>query len=275
MELLHGKTALITGAARGQGRAHALTLARAGADIIAIDIARNLSSVPYDLGTEDELLQTAASVQAVGRRVLAVQADVRHQDELDGAVARGIAEFGRIDICVANAGIYSLGPFWELSEEQWSQVMDVDLAGVWRTAKAVAPNMIEQRSGAMVFTGSVQSLKAGNETAHYTAAKHGIIGLMRSIAFELAPYGVRCNVVCPGAVDTGMINWQGMYDRFAGHRGGGREDLVMAGQRYHPLAPQAVLQPESIAEAVLWLVSDLANRVTGAILPVDAGQLIR
>jgi SDR family mycofactocin-dependent oxidoreductase len=272
--LLDGKTAFITGAARGQGRAHAVALARAGASIVAVDIGHDLSSVPYRLGTREDLAETVAAVEAAGGEALAVLADVRSQAELDAAVSQGIERFGGIDVCVANAGILSVADFWALSEEQWSQMIDVNLGGPWRTAKAVAPHMMERRSGSIVIIASLNALEATSGLLHYTAAKHGGLGVMRTVALELAPYGVRCNAVCPGSTDTAMINWQGMYDRFAGHEGGGRADLERGAGFYHALAPAKVLPPEAIAEAVLWLASDLSAQVTGIYVPVDAGHLL-
>jgi SDR family mycofactocin-dependent oxidoreductase len=274
MGLLDGKTALVTGAARGQGRAHAVALARQGASVVAVDIGHDLSSVPYGLGTAEDLKETVAAVAATGGEALPVLADVRSQAELDEAVRQGIERFGGIDICVANAGVLSVANFWELSEEQWSQMIDVNLGGPWRTAKAVAPHMMEHRAGSIVIIASLNALEAASGLLHYTAAKHGALGVMRNVALELAPYGVRCNAVCPGSTDTAMINWQGMYDRFAGHPGGGRADLERGASRYHVLAPAQVLAPEAIADAVLWLASDLSATVTGIYVPVDAGHLI-
>jgi SDR family mycofactocin-dependent oxidoreductase len=271
---LTGKTALVTGAARGQGKAHALTLARNGADVIAVDIADQIASTPYPLATMDDLQATAKEVESLGRRVLPIQADVRSQEQLDEAVASGIAEFGAIDIVIANAGIWGLKYFWELTEADWTDVIDTNLSGVWRTAKAVAPHMIERRSGAIVMTSSINGLEPGMLYAHYTAAKHGVIGLMRNVALELAQFGVRCNAVCPGAVDSGMTNWQGAADMMTGQVGGSREDALVALTHYHALKGHGILDPQVVADAALWLVSDGASAITGVALPVDAGHMI-
>ena len=241
MGLLEGRVALITGAARGQGRAHAVRLASEGAAIVATDICAELSGVPYELGSMSDLTQTVRSVEAVGGRAVAVQVDVRSQEQLDAAVAAGIERFGAIDICVANAGVISLSPFWEMSEETWALINDIDLAGVWRTAKAVAPHMIERRSGNIVMTASINALEPGIDFAHYTAAKHGVIGLMRSVALELAPYSIRCNAVCPGAVDSKMTDNQFFLDKIAGHPGGTRADLERGGMRYGALPSTGML----------------------------------
>lgn len=274
MARLDGKVALITGAARGQGRAHATTLAREGADIVALDTTDQIDTVSYEMATKEELDQTVSLVEDLDRRCVAVQADVRSQEQLDQAVERGISEFGKIDILLANAGILSLASFWEMPEQQWDDLIGVNLTGVWKSAKAVAPHMIERQQGAIVMTSSVNGLEPAPNYAHYVAAKHGIIGLMSNVALELAPYRVRCNAVCPGAIDTGMTNWQGIYDMFAGHEGGTREDFVEGARSFHALGGRSALPPEAISNAVLWLVSDEAEHITGVALPVDAGHMI-
>lgn len=274
MSGLEGKVALVTGAARGQGRAHALTLARNGADVIAVDIADQVDSVPYPLSTPQDLADTGKAIEDLDRRVVTVQADVRSQEQLDEAVRRGLAEFDRIDILIANAGIWTMTPFWELTETQWSDMIETNLSGVWRSAKAVAAHMIERQTGAIVMTSSVNGLEPGMNYAHYVTAKHGVIGLMRNVALELAPHGIRCNAICPGAIDTGMTNWQGAYDMFAGHEGGTREDLLAGGPHFHALKGAGMLDPQVLADAALWLVSDGAAAVTGVALPVDAGHML-
>jgi SDR family mycofactocin-dependent oxidoreductase len=270
--LLSGKVALVTGAGRGQGRAHAVTLARNGADVIVVDAPEHIDTVAYPLSSPEDLAQTVKEIEELDRRVIGMQADVRSQEQLDAAVGRGLAEFGQIDILIANAGILSLKPFWELSEAEWGDTINTNLSGIWRSAKAVAPHMIERQTGAIVMISSVNGLEPGTNFAHYVTAKHGVIGLMRNVALELAPHGVRCNVICPGAVDTEILNWQGVYDMFAGHPGGTREDLLAAGKVYHALKGFSVLNPQVIADAALWLVSDGAAAVTGVVLPIDAGH---
>ena len=274
MARLEGKVALITGGARGQGRAHAVTLAREGADVIVLDIAGQIDSVPYEMARPDDLKQTVSEVEDLDRRAVAIQADVRSQDQLDQAVAEGIATFGKIDILLANAGVWALGPLWELTEEQWRDMVDVVLTGSWHSVKAVAPHMIDRRQGAIVLTSSVNGLEGGPNYAHYTAAKHGVIGLMRSAALELAPYNVRCNAVCPGFIDTKMNDWQGCYDMMAGAPGGTPEDRAEAARNWSALAGRSLLKPTTVSKAVLWLVSDDAEDVTGVALPVDGGHMV-
>lgn len=273
MSRLDGKVAFITGGGRGQGRAHALTLAREGADIVVVDIDDDIDSVPYDLARSEELEETVAQVEDLDRRALAIQADVRSQQQLDEAVSRGISELGKIDILCANAGIYSQSPFWEMDEETWRDMLDINLTGVWRSAKAVAPHMIERRQGAIVMTSSINGLEAGPNFAHYVSAKHGVLGLMRNVALELAPYNVRCNAVCPGAIDTPMINNPTMYDRFTGGENPTREGAYESVRHFHLLNDRSMLPPTAISEAILWLVSDEAEQVTGVALPIDAGHM--
>ena len=175
---LIGKVALVTGAARGQGRAHALALAAAGADIIATDICKPIASAPYDLATPDDLAQTVAEVEKLDRRVVSMECDIRSSAALDAAVAAGLDQFGKIDILIANAGIWALGRLWELTDEQWQDVVDTNLTGAWRSVKAVVPAMIGNGGGSIVLTSSVNGLKAGAGMTHYVAAKHGVLGLM-------------------------------------------------------------------------------------------------
>jgi SDR family mycofactocin-dependent oxidoreductase len=272
---LDGKVALVTGAARGQGRAHALTLAREGADIVALDISEdNIANLEYPLPRPEDLEQTVAGVEDLDRRAIAARADVRSQEQLDNAVERGISELGKIDILVANAGIVSMASFWEMSEEMWQDMIDINLSGVWRSAKAVAPHMIERRTGSIVMIGSANSFEPTAGHTHYVAAKHGVLGLMRNVALEMAPYDVRCNAVCPGATDTTMLNNPMMYERFAGSGEPTREVALESVRHYNLLNDRSMLPPEAISDAVLWLVSDEARHVTGVALPIDAGHTI-
>lgn len=274
MGLLDGKVALITGGARGQGRAHALVSAREGADVVLVDIADQIGTVPYAMATEDDLAETVRQVEALDRRAISVVADVRSQQQMDDAVARGLAEFGQIDILIANAGIWTQGPFWELSEESWEDMLGVNLTGVWKSAKAVAPHMMERGTGSIVITSSVNGLEPGVNYAHYVAAKHGVIGLMKNIALELAPHGIRCNSINPGAIKTPMTDHQGAWDMFAGHEGGTEEDMLNGGYGFHALKGATFLPPEVIANTALYLNSELAAAVTGVTIPVDAGHMI-
>ncbi|MGW4339520.1 mycofactocin-coupled SDR family oxidoreductase [Rhodococcus koreensis] len=274
MGLLDGKVALITGGARGQGRAHAVTYAREGADVIIVDVTKQVADVPYGLATADDHAETVREIESLGRRVIAIDADVRDQEALDGAVASGIDEFGHIDILVANAGIWAMTPFWEISEEQWEDMIGINLTGVWKSVKAVTPHMIERKSGSIIIISSLNGIEPGGNYAHYTAAKHGVVGLMKTIALELGPHGVRCNAIHPGAVRTMINGFQEALDAFAGHPGGTEEDRTEAGRRVGILRGSTMLDPQKIADAGLFLNSDLASNVTGISLPVDSGHLL-
>jgi SDR family mycofactocin-dependent oxidoreductase len=274
MGMLDGKVALITGGSRGQGRAHAVTSAREGADVIIVDIADQMATVPYKMATPDDLEETVKLVEACDRRALAIKADVRSQQQLDQAVARGIAELGKIDILIANAGIWTQAPFWELTDDQWEEMIGVNLTGVWKSAKAVAPHMIERGSGSIVITSSTNGWEAGLNYAHYVAAKHGVIGLMKNIALELAPHGIRCNSISPGAIKTPMTDHPGAWDMFAGHEGGTEQDMMEGGYHFAALKGTTFMDPQVIADTALYLNSSLAAKVTGVTIPVDAGHLI-
>ena len=274
MGMLDGQVVMVTGGSRGQGRAHALTSAREGADVIIIDVTENLSTVTYPMARQDDMAETVAAVEALDRRIVAVEADVRDQAQLDAAVARGIAELGKIDALIANAGIWTQAPFYELTEDQWEEMIAVNLSGVWRSAKAVAPHMIERKAGSIVMISSVNGLEAGPNFAHYTAAKHGVVGLMKTVALELAPHGIRCNSVHPGAVRSGMTENQMAFDMYAGGPGGTMDNLIEAGKHYGVLKGTTFMPPETIANATLFLNSDLASSITGVALPVEAGHLL-
>lgn len=265
---------MVTGAARAQGRAHAVAMAREGADLIICDIAEDIEGLRYGLGTEAELEETADLVRAEGRRVVSGKADVRSQEALDAIVAAGIEEFGHLDVLIANAAINQIKPFWEISEEDWSAVVGTNLSGVWRSAKAVMPQMIKQRGGSMVLISSVNGLEPANGYAHYGASKHGVIGLMGSIALEGAPFGIRCNAICPGFVKSGMTTFQDQLDKYAGHPGATTDVLDDAGRGFHPFSGLTYLEPEHIAEAAVWLSSPAAIAVNGVSMPVDAGHLL-
>ncbi len=274
MNRLDGKVALISGGARGQGRETAVKFASEGADIIIFDLCHDLDTVAYPLGTKDDLAETARLVEAHGRQCLSAVADVRDQVAIDAVVRDGIDTFGHIDIAICNAGIVDFAPLWEITEEQWSDQVDINLSGVWRTAKSVAPHMMERLTGAMVFTSSNNGVEAGQNYAHYIAAKHGVIGLMRSAALELGPFNIRVNAVLPGPCDTIMNNNPVGWARIGGRRDATRDDYLASVRNWQLLRNRTALQPAAIANAMIWLVSDEASEVTGVEIPVDAGHLI-
>jgi SDR family mycofactocin-dependent oxidoreductase len=272
MGRVQGKVAFITGAARGQGRSHAVRLAEEGADIIAVDLCEDLASVNYPLSTPEDLAQTAALVEALDRRIITRIADVRDLGQLQDAVQAGLSEFGRIDIAVANAGILSQAPAWELSVDDWQEMIDINLTGVWKTARAVIPTMLEAGGGgAIVLTSSNAGLIAFPNLAHYTAAKHGVTGLMKTLAIELAPYMIRVNSVHPTTVDTPMVDNPASYELLMGGLKGATREDAEANMKAINALPIPWVEAIDISNAVLYLVSDEARYVTGIALPVDAG----
>lgn len=275
MARLDGKVALITGGARGQGRSHALTLAREGADIIICDLSDQLPTAPYPLASAEELEETARLVEDLDRRCIALEADVRDGDQMRGVVERGLAEFGGIDILLANAGIESFGKSWELTEEQWEEMISVNLTGAWQSAKAVIPHMIEREQGVILMTSSIAGMKGLLHESHYGAAKYGMVGLMRTLAIELAPYSIRVNTIHPSSVDTPIIKNQAMYTLFSGGDPDATLEEVEPTFRSLNLLDTPWMEPGDISNAILWLASDEARYVTGAALPVDAGLLVK
>jgi (+)-trans-carveol dehydrogenase len=272
MGRVEGKVAFITGAARGQGRSHAIRLAEEGADIVALDICRQIDTIGYPLATRADLDETVAAVEALGRRIVAVEADVRDYEEVEAAVAHGIAELGRLDIVCANAGVANFTRFWEITGHAWDQMIDVNLTGVWHTLKAVAPPLIEQaQGGSIIITSSSGGRKGIPNCGHYTAAKHGVVGLMRGCANELGRYSIRVNTLHPTGVDTMLIQNEDTYRLFCPDlESPTREDAARVFKRTNAL-PIPWVDPVDVSNAVLWLASDEARYVTGAEIPVDAG----
>lgn len=273
MERLEGKVALVTGAARGQGRSHAVRLAELGADVIAIDICAQIDTVNYPMSTPEDLAETVKEVEALDRRIVATEADVRDGAAVGRAVADGVAQLGGVDIVLANAGIAILGARQDDPQQAFRDLVEVNLFGVWNTVQAAAPVMIEQgRGGAIVITSSTQGLtgRGGNGSAAmdgYCASKHGVVGLMRSWAHWLAPHNIRVNSVHPTGVATPMIQNEAIEQYFAENPG--------VGDALANLMPVPMVEPIDISHAIAWLVSDAARYVTGVTLPVDAGFVVR
>jgi (+)-trans-carveol dehydrogenase len=276
MARLEGKVAFVTGAARGQGRSHAIRLAEEGADIIAVDIASQIDTVPFPMATPDDLAETVKEVEALDRRIVASQADVRDYAAVKATLDTGVAQLGRLDIVAANAGIVSFGAAEELTEQAWRDVIDVNLTGVWHTVKAAIPHLRAAGGGSIIITSSGAGLKGTPNLAHYVAAKHGLVGLMRTLANELAPDLVRVNTVHPGSVDTDMIHNQALYHLFLPDRQGEitRAQAAPAFQSLSAL-PVPWMESVDISNAVLFLASDEARYITGVTLPVDAGSLVK
>jgi SDR family mycofactocin-dependent oxidoreductase len=271
---LAGKTALLTGAARGIGRACAVRFAEEGADLALVDIGRDVETVPYAGARAEQLGEATEEIRALGRRVLAFNADVRDGQALRAAARQAADEFGRVDVLVAAAGIDSWGAAWELTDEQWQTMIDVNLTGVWQSAKAAAPHMIEQGGGSMVLIGSVLSHKHNPGFAHYTAAKHGVLGLTRAFALELAPHMVRVNSIDPTAVATDMTLNQLFFDELGGRERASTEDVEKRLLAWNAM-PLSMVEPLDIANAALFLASDEARYITGVSLPVDLGAMLK
>lgn len=268
---LQDKVALITGAARGIGRACAIRFAQEGADVALLDIAGEVETVTYGGAHAEQLDATARGVREHGRQALAFKADVRDADALGEAVAGTLERLGKIDVLVAAAGVESFGDLCELTGEQWDAVMDVNLKGVWQTVKAVAPHMRARQAGSIVLVGSTNSHKPTAGYGHYTASKHGVLGLARALALELGPSMIRVNVVAPAATATDMLLRQ--LDHLSGHAGGTAEAGAAKLIASHAI-PVAMLEPVDIANAALFLASEEARYVTGISLPVDLGELM-
>ncbi len=278
MGLVDGKVALVTGAGRGQGRSHALRLATEGADVIAVDIAANdVETISYALATEDDLDSTVKAIQATGRRAVKAVADVRSLPQLQQAVDAGLSEFGRIDIVCANAGIGSWAVAWEMTEQQWKDMIDINLTGVFNTVRATLPSMVERgEGGSVVLTSSTAGLRAYANTAHYTAAKHGVIGLMKVLAQEAGPHRIRVNAVCPTTVRTPLVINDSTFELFAPHLEHPTEDDVREPfESLNILPGVAWVEPEDVSDAVLFLCSDAAKFITGVALPIDAGNIVK
>ena len=278
MGQLDGKVAFITGAARGQGRSHAIRLAQEGADIIAVDLTSQISTVPYAMSTPDDLQETVKEVEALDRRIVAGQADVRDFAGLKQQLDAGVAELGRLDIVSANAGIFSFGTLEELTDEAWNDMIGVNLTGVWHTIKAAAPHIrAGGRGGSIILTSSTAGLMAVENIGHYVAAKHGVVGLMRTAALELAKDNIRVNSVHPTSVNTDMIQNSATYELFAPDLPEAERTKDVLASRFQAMnvLPIPWVEPVDISNAVLWLASDQSRYVTGLELKVDGGQTLR
>lgn len=276
MGRLDGKVVFITGAARGQGRSHAVRMAEEGADIIAVDICEQIGSVPYELGTMEELEETANLVEKADRRCVIRKADVRSRTELEDAVKAGVAELGRLDAVSANAGIWSAAMFTEMPDQMYRDMIDVQMHGAYNTCRATVPILVDQQQGgSIIITSSTAGLKGFPNQVHYNMAKHAVVGLMRSLANELAPHFIRVNSVHPSSTFTKMIDNAAIWAAFAP----GVENPTEAdfGETFVSmnLLPVPWAQPIDISHAVVYLASDESRYVTGVTLPVDSGFMAK
>jgi SDR family mycofactocin-dependent oxidoreductase len=262
-----GKVAFVTGAAHGQGRSHAQHYARNGADVVLADICENIATNPYDLGTADELAETASLVEDEGQEALTVEMDVRDEAAVEAAVEQAVDHFGHIDVLANNAGIFNASEMTEMDEAMWDDMIDVNLKGVWLCSKHVGKHFVERGDGGKIVSTSSTAGYVGTPTAgHYVATKHGVRGLTKTLALELAEYDVNVNAVAPTGIETPMI--AGYTEAY------GEEMLEEIGQLTGPFnvfGDGGMIGPEHISEAYMWLSSDAARYVTGITLPVDAG----
>lgn len=266
-----GKIVMITGGARGQGRSHAISFAREGADIVTCDIVHDVGSVPYPLARPEDLAETGRLVEELDRRCITVEADVRQADDISTVVQAGLAEFGKIDILIANAGIVNFSPVWEISDDAWHDMIDINLSGVFKTVRAVVPHMIERGTGRVIATSSMGGKTGNPNLGHYVASKWGVIGLVKTLALELAEKGITVNAVCPSNVSSPMIHNEAVYKLF-------RPDLenpttedvspvFAAGNRI----PVPWVDPSYVSRAMMYLASDDAMYITGSTLDVGCG----
>lgn len=277
MGRLDGKVAFVTGAARGQGRSHALRMAQEGADIIAVDIESQIDTVPYAMSTAADMAETVKQIEALDRRIVASQADVRDFGALKAALDDGVAKLGKLDIVSANAGIFSFGTLDVLSEEQFDDMTDVNLKGVWHTAKAAMPHLKANKGGSMILTSSTAGIVGFPNVGHYVAAKHGVVGLMKTLALELAPEFIRVNSVHPTTVNTDMIQNAATYALFAPDLPEKERTKEVLAPRFQTMnaLPIPWVEAVDISNAVLWLASDESRYVTGLQMTVDAGWTLK
>jgi (+)-trans-carveol dehydrogenase len=277
MGRVDGKVAFITGAARGQGRSHAIKLASEGANIIAVDRCAEDEDAPYTMGTRDDLDETVRLVEEAGGKILARVADVRDFDALTAAVDEGVDLFGRLDIILANAGIVSYSPLAEMGVDVWQHMIDINLTGVWKTVRAGVAHIIEGgRGGAIVLTSSTAGLKTYDSIGHYVAAKHGVTGLAKTLASELGPHQIRVNSVHPSNVNTPMLVNPGTLKMFRPDLDDPQiPDALDSFSAVHALEGLPWVEPEDVSNAILYLVSDDGRYVTGTQLSVDGGFMVK
>lgn len=263
---------LITGGARGQGRSHAVEFAREGADVVVLDLCAPLD-VPYPSSTPDDLDETRRLVEATGRRCIAMQADVRVPADLEAVVARAVAELGRIDVLVANAGILHNSLIHDLTVDDFERVVATNLGGVFNAVKAVLPVMLEQGSGRIIAISSMAGRRAYGRACHYAASKWGIIGMIKDIALDLGRTGITANVVCPGSVDTPMAVNDKLVKAFLPDlENPTLDDFRVEMSRFHPQGVPWV-EPVDVTRTVMHLASEAGRHVTGDVLTVSAGMM--
>jgi SDR family mycofactocin-dependent oxidoreductase len=275
---LEGRVAFVTGAARGQGRAHAIRLAAEGADVVAIDVCGPISdTITYPPATSEELAETAAGVEAAGRKVLAREVDIRDLAAQQQVVADAMEQFGRLDVVVANAGVLSWGRMFEMSEEQWDSVIDVNLNGTWRTMRATVPAMIEAgNGGSIIVVSSSAGLKATPGNSHYAASKHGLVAITNSLALEVGEFGIRVNSIHPYSIGTPMVEPEAMMEIFGKYPSYIHSFSPMP---FHPVNHEGkkglkeFMTAEEVSDVVAWLAGDGSATISGSQIAVDRGTM--
>lgn len=275
---LDGRVAFVTGAARGQGRAHAVRLASEGADVVAIDVCGPISdTITYPAATSEDLAETVRQVEATGRKVLAREVDIRDLAAQQQVVADAVEQFGRLDVVVANAGVLSWGRMFEMSEEQWDSVIDVNLNGTWRTIRATVPAMIEAgNGGSVIVVSSSAGLKATPGNSHYAASKHGLVAITNSLALEVGEFGIRVNSIHPYSIDTPMVEPEAMMEIFGKYPTYIHSFSPMP---YHPVNHQGkkglqeFMTAEEVSDVVAWLAGEGSRTISGSQIAVDRGTM--
>jgi SDR family mycofactocin-dependent oxidoreductase len=276
MGRVEGKVAFITGVARGQGRSHAIALANEGANIIGVDICAPVESAPYEMASREDLDETVRLVEEAGGKMVARVADVRDLDALTAVVNEGVEQFGRLDIILANAGVCTYGALSTMDVAQWQEMIDVDLTGVWMTVRAGVQHMIDAgNGGAIVLTSSTAGLRNLNQIGHYVAAKHGVTGLAKAFANELAPHNIRVNSIHPSNCRTRMMTNSGVRKMFRPDLEDPSLEDALEGFGVIHLLDTPWVEPEDVSAAIVYLVSDDGRFVTGTQFAVDAGMLAK
>lgn len=270
-----GKVVLVTGAGRGQGRSHALEFARLGADVAICDLCRDLATVGYAMATDDDLAETARLVEEQGRTCLTAVADVRDLDAMVTFADDARDRLGSVDVLVANAGVSTMGSICTMDAVQWGETIDINLTGVFNAVRAVAPHMRRQRSGRIIGISSMMGRSANPGIPAYVASKWGVIGLCKSVAYELAPYGITVNVVAPGNVSTPMIHNDVLYRLMRPDLEHPTREDVIGGMTSLHVQPVPWIEPEEVTAAVVFLASESARHITGSVVDVDAGASAR
>jgi SDR family mycofactocin-dependent oxidoreductase len=275
MGKLEGQVAVVTGGARGQGRSHAVHIAREGADVVICDVCHDLDAVRYPMATEEDLEETVRLVEKEGRRCIALQADVRDYDQVKAVTDRAAEEFGKIDILVANAGVMRMNPIQDHTPDQWRDVVDTNLTGVYHAMHAVAPHLIRNNYGRIVATASTMARGAAGNSVSYVAAKWGVVGMVKSVAHDLAPWNVTVNAVAPTSVSTHMIHNLDLYKLFRPDLDEPTIDDVREAFKTLNVIPVSWLEPEEISKSVLFLLSEDAKYITGSVIDINAGHSAR